>query len=284
MKVFLSWSGHRSRYLADALRSWLPRVIQSLQPWMSEEDIAAGSRWLPEISKELGEAKVGILCVTPENESNPWLIFEAGALSKTLDQPFVCPLLFDMSPSQLNGPLAQFQALSFDRPGIFRILTNLNNVPGHTPLPGKDLEEIFEVWWPRLEACLSGIPSTDSAITPKRTTEELLEEILSISREHLRRENLRLEDSRIRDEKLDKMIPIFEQMATSTEQMQRSGMAVGELFKKFPNSANINALMPSFDINKFNVHEMLEVIKDMSLHNQNITSELLSQPKPISET
>ena len=98
MKVFISWSGQRSHYIADSLRGWLPRVIQSLRPWMSDEDIAAGSRWLPEIAKELSDARVGVLCITPENQSSPWLLFEAGALSKTLDQTFVCPLLFDMRP------------------------------------------------------------------------------------------------------------------------------------------------------------------------------------------
>src|ERR1700731_3125213 len=102
MKIFLSWSGARSKFLAEALRGWLPRVIQSVKPWMSDKDISAGSRWLSEVASELSESKLGIICVTPENQNNPWLLFEAGALSKTLEQTHVCPFLFELTPSQLT--------------------------------------------------------------------------------------------------------------------------------------------------------------------------------------
>ena len=108
MKVFLSWSGARSKFLAEALRLWIPRVIQSVKPWMSDEDISAGARWSKDLSLQLSEAKLGIICVTPENQNNPWLLFEAGALSKTLDHTNVCPFLHELSPGQLAGPLSQF--------------------------------------------------------------------------------------------------------------------------------------------------------------------------------
>jgi hypothetical protein len=49
---------------------------------MSKEDIEAGQRWSVEIESHLDASAIGIICVTPENQSEPWLNFEAGAISK----------------------------------------------------------------------------------------------------------------------------------------------------------------------------------------------------------
>ncbi len=83
--VFISWSGERSRRAAEALYEWLPIVLQSARPWMSNTDIDKGSRGLEEVGKALEGMKVGIICLTPENLTAEWILFEAGALSKTLD-------------------------------------------------------------------------------------------------------------------------------------------------------------------------------------------------------
>lgn len=120
MKVFISWSGARSKNVAEILRSWVPKVLQAVRPWMSDEDISTGTRWSAEIASELEISKAGIVCITPENQHNPWLMFEAGALSKTLTETFVCPYLFDLSPSQLSGPISQFQATLATKEGTFK--------------------------------------------------------------------------------------------------------------------------------------------------------------------
>lgn len=82
MKVFISWSGERAKAVARALHEWLPTVIQSLEPWMSDQDISSGQRWNSEISNQLAESNYGIICITPENQIAPWLNFEAGAVAK----------------------------------------------------------------------------------------------------------------------------------------------------------------------------------------------------------
>ena len=53
MRVFLSWSGERSKLLAAALRDWLPLVLHSVEPWFSSEDIDKGAKWLVTLSSEL---------------------------------------------------------------------------------------------------------------------------------------------------------------------------------------------------------------------------------------
>lgn len=52
---------------------------------MSATDIDKGTRWREEVGTALDTMKAGIICLTPENLSAEWLLFEAGALSKTRD-------------------------------------------------------------------------------------------------------------------------------------------------------------------------------------------------------
>lgn len=109
MRVFLSWSGERSRAIAEVLKEWLPSVLQAIRPYFSPEDTTKGSRWASEIAKELEASRIALLVITPENQEAPWLLFEAGALSKNLDRSRVCPLLFGgMEPTDVKGPLVQF--------------------------------------------------------------------------------------------------------------------------------------------------------------------------------
>jgi hypothetical protein len=65
--LFISWSGARSKAIAETLREWLPTVIQTAKPFMSDTDIDKGSRGLTELVRALEGIKVGIVCLTPEN-------------------------------------------------------------------------------------------------------------------------------------------------------------------------------------------------------------------------
>ena len=67
MKVFLSWSGDKSREVALILNEWLPNVMQWVKPFMSAEDIKKGARWSADVAKELEDTNFGIICVTPDN-------------------------------------------------------------------------------------------------------------------------------------------------------------------------------------------------------------------------
>jgi TIR domain len=111
MKVFISWSGPRSKAVAEALRDWLPDVMQAVKPWVSSEDIRKGKQWNLELTRELEGTHVGVICLTPENLTAPWLLFEAGALSKlqTEKDAHVCTYLVNMPYTDVTGPLAGFQ-------------------------------------------------------------------------------------------------------------------------------------------------------------------------------
>jgi hypothetical protein len=239
MQIFLSWSGERSRAIAEALRAWLPKVVQSVKPWMSDEDIDAGSRWLTEVTTILSNAKVGLICVTPENQHNPWLLFEAGALSRTFEQTCVCPILFSMTPGQLSGPLTQFQANVLSREGIGKILATINRGLGERQIESSELNEILDVWWPKLQEKIDAMPHVAEPVVI-RSTESQLDELLSLARENMRRENLRLEASRERDEKTDGLLDFMEKAGAMLGNAQQQSQNLHSLISRQP-EASISA-------------------------------------------
>jgi hypothetical protein len=56
MDIFISWSGKRSRAFAEALRDWLPMIINAARPFLSSSDIDKGARWSTEIAGKLEKA------------------------------------------------------------------------------------------------------------------------------------------------------------------------------------------------------------------------------------
>lgn len=180
MKVFICWSEERSKVVAEALRDWLKRVIQELKPFLSTKDIRSGKRWLSEIASELKETKFGILCLTPENLGTPWINFEAGALSKTIDdKTFVCPYLIGgLQPAEVPDPLGQFQSNLADKEGTQKLLKAINSALADRKLDESVLDDAFEKFWPDLEKVLQNLPLVTKEERPKRKVEDMIEEIL----------------------------------------------------------------------------------------------------------
>jgi len=193
MLVFLSWSGTQSKAVAETLSNWIGKVIQTAEPWISL-DIDKGARWSPEISQKLEASKVGIICLTKENLDSQWILFEAGALSKT-KEAHVCTFLLGLNPSDVQQPLGQFQHTAFEKSDIRRLVSTINNLIkncGEKPLHEKMLDDVFEVYWPSLNDALAKIAKTETHTEKKdRPERELLEEILELLRTQERRRTIR---------------------------------------------------------------------------------------------
>lgn len=186
MKVFISWSKPTSRKVAEALHGWLPLLVNALDPWMSAIDIDAGRKWGPEIEAQLEASKLGVLCVSPQNLTQPWLMFEAGAISKQVSQSRVIPYLFGITNADLQGPLSQFQAVSADEEGSLSLIKSINKALA-TPIKDAQLEKAFAAFWPELEKALATIRDEakneiTSKAPPQRPDRELLEEMLAVVR------------------------------------------------------------------------------------------------------
>jgi len=161
----------------------LPSVIQAVRPFMSAEDIDKGARWSIDIAKELESSSFGILCVTPDNVDSSWLNFEAGALSKALDASRVTPLLFGVRPTDLQGPLGQFQATRSDQDDIWKLVRSVNRHCSPIMLEEDRLREAFDKWWPGLEAQLKILANEPRVAHPSPVdTSAVLQEMLVLIR------------------------------------------------------------------------------------------------------
>ena len=236
MQIFVSWSGKPAQVLADFLQTWLRQVIQELDPFMSTNSIEKGARWSPEISKRLEETAEAIVCVTSENQDAPWLNFEAGALAKATDSR-VRPLLIDLAPSDVTGPLSEFQLTSAaDKDDVRRLLNSINERCDRS-LPGTILDSTFNREWPALEAKIAEVVAIiggQPGKTPrKREDVDLMAEILDRVRmvERLTQEHLYISE-RLYGETMGQRVPPRPNQPRVSE-MARSEQSNLERFHKF---------------------------------------------------
>ncbi len=184
VSVFLGWSGPRSKAVAQALANWLPQVIQAVTPWLSES-MDRGAQWFATIGVHLKGADYGLLCVTPENATEPWVLFEAGALAIHTSERLTCPYLLDMTPAQLGQPLGQLQAAAADKDGTWQVVQTMNRVLDEpVRLPEDRLRRAFDQWWPELEGQLGAARKIAAAqpTAPERSDADKLDEILETVR------------------------------------------------------------------------------------------------------
>jgi hypothetical protein len=131
--LFLCWSGHRSKLVAEcfqdhfkcAFKAAAPTVMPRVE--MSETLIDKGAPWSDQLLKNIEHAKAGIVCLTPENRGSAWLHFEGGAIATQRLNNKAAPantaasasklfgFLFTMENTQIEGPLSLFQATVYRR-------------------------------------------------------------------------------------------------------------------------------------------------------------------------
>jgi hypothetical protein len=187
MKVFLSWSGDSSKSLALLFKDWLPSIINQVETFMSAEDIEKGERWSAHLAKELEDTKFGIIFLTPDNINAPWILFEAGALSKVVESSKVAPILHGLNHSDLKGPLIQFQATTISKEEISKLLLSINASLGDDTLEEKIILRSLDVWWPKLEADIKDVSVNKAKPDSKKEKlDSSIEEILINTRNSIK--------------------------------------------------------------------------------------------------
>lgn len=184
MKVFISWSGDRSKLVAELLDDWIQCVIQAVDPWMSSKDIDRGALWFTEISDQLANTSIGIVCLTKENKNKPWILFESGALAKGLTSNRVCTFLIDLEPTDLENPLAQFNHTFPTRDSIWELVRTINLTSKEHALKESILSRVFDTYWPQFEESFEKIikSTPESTSSPKRKGDDIMLDVLSTVR------------------------------------------------------------------------------------------------------
>lgn len=188
--IFISWSGDRSKWVAEALHNWLPKVLQSARPWVSTQDIEKGTRGLSEMSNALNGMGFGITCLTSENLQAEWILYEAGALSKTFQDDKTrlwTYLLAGLENKDVKPPLGQFQHTKADKDDTRKLIHSVNmaiNSPDDR-LNENMVNEVFDRWWQDLEAKIKTMPPAKGAVVKERSSDEIQAEVLQLCRQYL---------------------------------------------------------------------------------------------------
>ena len=136
MSVFVCWSGTRSKIIAGAVQE----LLLSQKEFELTKDnvfisggIEKGATWFQSIVEALRKSRVGIVCLTTENLHNPWLHFEAGALTRALDDKagddrILIPLLHGVSAAEMTGPLSAYQATYTSRADLASMMSRVAEV------------------------------------------------------------------------------------------------------------------------------------------------------------
>lgn len=186
-RIFLSWSGDTSGELAEILKEWLSTVFDDLDVCCISRDIGPGQRWSKAIDDYLQNSHVGIFVYTPDNYDSLWMAFEAGALSKKIAESRIVPLVFGGNVSDLQGPIARFQAKRFGQKEMVAVLNTVNEALQLGALPALLDKKVIQTWdWlsPKIAEILnkaneSGVGSSSRL----RQTGDILDDIYSLLRE-----------------------------------------------------------------------------------------------------
>lgn len=269
MKVFISWSGPTSKNIAEIFRQWIPSVIQVVKPYYSPDDITKGTRWGTEIAKELDESKVGIICLTKDNLQSPWIMFEAGALSKNIDKSKVCPMLFGVEPTDIQGPLVQFQAAKFNKEEMKKVVKMINNELGDLSLTTEVFENVFEMWWPKLNERVEMELSKPLKVAGKEVREErdILEEILTLTRGiSIARDRMVERENGIHPQVMEDLVYSWTNILSAIQ--QEDNIALFDFLER--QSQPIQYLIGRADIPRSMKRDLLEKFEDAKMELENM--------------
>lgn len=278
---------------------------------MSSEDISKGSVWAQEINANLSTCSVGIVVLTPENLSAPWVLFEAGALFKAFEDRLICTVLLDIDPP-VTGPLGQFQATKLDKDELRHLVVSIDESID-SQFDGTRVLRAFEKFYDDLDTELKLCPAVDHAPDKKNEEQresEILAELLSSMRSLLKSQSevssqlrsisvsnrMRFEEemaSRVRDLGGNPnprvlipstVLPIIQSFGVSRPEVELAILRTSHSMAKRGSSQGIRQGVVALENTGLSIRFAAKFESDGSLHFAEVTDVLPSEMDPTSES
>lgn len=129
MKIFISWSGEKSKKIAGLIRNFLVGIFRDeVEIFLSTRDIEHGEQWFNKIINELSTANYGVFIITDENKTAPWMLFEAGVLYRGVSRNRLSLFLIDNSPKEICDPLNRFNMGFISEEELFLLVKEIRTI------------------------------------------------------------------------------------------------------------------------------------------------------------
>ena len=165
--------------IAEVIKNTFPLILQNIDFFFSS-DIEKGNNWNTDVAKAMAECDFGIFVLTPENINEPWINFEAGAISLKLENTKTATFAFGLKSLDIKFPLAQFQSTFFEKEGdVFKLFETINNCIvncNEKRLKDDVLKKVFETYCGEFEKNINIILEKYKSESPQ--TELSYDEVL----------------------------------------------------------------------------------------------------------
>lgn len=183
-KVFISWSKSPAREIAEALKELMEKIFPdpNISFFVSSADKGgthAGDRFRSILDSNLETSNYGILILTKNNYSQPWIMFESGALSKDSQISKIVPVFFNRDKNNLEEPLKPFNNIQFKKDDFEQLAYSIKMAQFETKELNSDqtntINDSIEKHWAKFEN------KVNNAIENHQTNiEEITENVTSL--------------------------------------------------------------------------------------------------------
>ena len=141
------------------------------------EGIDFGDEWYKRLMAMLQSTSDVVCLFTERSLDRPWILFEAGALSKKLKaaETRVCTYLHALEYASVNPPLSMFQHTLANKEDTRRLIHDIRKFSKAT-VTEEGMNKLFDAMWPELELALNAAPPPEKATS--RDLREMMAEML----------------------------------------------------------------------------------------------------------